>query len=167
MAAERPATPRLRGAAARSSQAHGISAETISEMRGLYEASSLSVTAIGARLGVSHSSVARLAEKYGWRRPAAADARRRLVGEIRKRADEEIVAAERALAGGSDPGPAARTLASLVKTLRELARFDEEQGVRLGGPGSDEDTDGFVADPDAFREALAERLEKLRDEREA
>ena len=167
MAAERPATPRLSGAVAKTVEIHGIPAETVAEAKRLYESNSISQRAIAARLGIARSSLWRLADKHQWRRPKAAEARRSLVGEIRKKIEAEIIGAEKALAGGGDVAPAARTLASLVKTLRELARFDEEQGSGLSTPEGDEGFDGFVADPDAFREALAERLEKLRDEREA
>lgn len=167
MAAERPATPRLRGAVAKTVEIHGIPAETVAEAKRLYETSPTTYQAIAAQLGIAASSVGWLVHKHGWLRPKAAEARRKLVGEIRKQIEEEIFRAEKALAGGGDVAPAARTLASLVKTLRELARFDEEQGSGLSEPEGDEERDGFVADPDAFREALAERLEKLRDERES
>ncbi|MFC3691996.1 hypothetical protein [Chenggangzhangella methanolivorans] len=176
MTADRPVKQALHGAAARSVAQNGISPDTVAEARRLYESSALSIEAIATRVGVGRTSVRRLAEKGGWRRPAAAQARKRLVGAIREKAEKEIVAAEAALAGGGDAGPAARTLASLVRTLRELARYDEEQARsdgqgRAGGraAGADmvdgEEFDGFVADPDAFRDALAQRLEKLRDER--
>lgn len=167
MTVKRPAAP-LRGAAARSVAQNGISPDVVAEARRLYETSALSGAAIARRLGFGETSVKRLARKHGWLRPAAAAARRGLVVSIREKAEREIVAASRALKDGGDPGPAARTLASLVRTLRELAKYDEEQARASGGGPArdDEDVDDFVADPDAFREALAERLERLRDERE-
>lgn len=161
------ASPAGRGAEAGVAQSR-IDPKRAAQARRLYEGSRQSTEAIAKQVGIARSTVQRLASRGGWKRPDAAEARRRLVGSIRQKAEREIVAAGRALKGGGDPGPAARTLASLVRTLRELAKYDEEQARACGraDPVDDEDFDDFLADPDAFRDALADRLEKLRDERE-
>lgn len=160
-------TPPSRGSKGRFSRS--VALERVAEAKRLYEGSTLSAAAIAQQVGIGRATVQRHAKLGGWTRADAAEERRRLVGSIRQKAEREIVAASRALKAGGDPGPAARTLASLVRTLRELAKYDEEQARSSGRSGSAEDGDfnDFVADPDAFREALADRLEQLRDEREA
>lgn len=148
--------------------------ETLAEARRLYETTELTQADIGARVGLHHGTVSRLAKKHGWRRPAAARKRRALVSAIRTKVDREIAEVERVLSADGAPGTAvessARTLASLVKTLRELAKIDEdearERAARRGAQGNGEDEDDAVADLDALRDALARRLEQLREERE-
>ena len=54
----------------------------------------------------------------------------------------------------------ARTLATLVKTLRELAAFDEAQGARgQKAPNDDDDDDPVPRDIDEFRRELARRMD--------
>jgi hypothetical protein len=150
------------------------SPETLAEARRLYETGGLTLAGIGERVGLHGVTVCRLAKKHGWRRPAAAEKRRALVLAIRTKVDREIAEVERALGAGGEPVAverSARTLASLVKTLRELAKIDEDEARkaagRRGAQESGEDEDDAVADLDALRDALARRLEQLREEHEA
>ena len=157
---------RTEGAAARKA-----SADTIAEVRRLIETTTLTQMEIGRRLGLHNSSISRMVRREGWRRPADAAARQDLVGSIRERVAAEIAEVERVLTDASASAPSAaeraRTLASLVRTLRELARYDEDQlraaGRQAGGNGSEDEA---VADLDQLREELARRLEGLRQNRE-
>jgi hypothetical protein len=149
------------------------SPETLAETRRLYEAAELTLAEIGGRVGLHPATVRRFARRDGWRRPAAAAERRALIGRIRRKVERQIAEAERAIgadAAGPDAERAARTLASLVRTLRELARYDEDQAraaaASRGVREADEDEPGAVADLDAFRDALADRLERLCAERQ-
>ncbi|PZQ16983.1 MAG: hypothetical protein DI565_06230 [Ancylobacter novellus] len=139
------------------------SPETIAETGRLYETTDLTVREISGRVGVAQSSVCRMAKNHGWRRPEA-DKRRKLVEALRRKVGREIAAAERAIEADGDAGASARTLASLVRTLRELAKYDEDL-ARSRDEGR-EDQNDVLADPDALRDALADRLEKLRSERD-
>lgn len=62
----------------------------------------------------------------------------------------------------SDAERAARTLATLVRTLKELAALEMPDGKREGkqGDSSDEASDEF-RDLEGFRRSLAERLDRL------
>jgi hypothetical protein len=142
------------------------SPEILEQARRLYETTELSQAEIARRLSLTAPSLRRIAKREEWRRPAAAAERRVLVRNVREKIDREIGAVERVLSadgGSAAPGTerAARTLASLVRTLRELARYDEEQ-ARAARPEVEDDA---VADIDALREALARRLDRLREER--
>ncbi|HRF07196.1 MAG TPA: hypothetical protein PL193_00910 [Xanthobacteraceae bacterium] len=94
-----------------------------------------------------------------------------LIGRVRAAVEREIVAIEAVLARvegaklrSTDAERAARTLATLVKTLREVAALQrDEQPEDAGG---DTDQDEFH-DLDAFRRELAERLDRLRRQRSA
>lgn len=142
--------------------------ETVAAIRRLYEAGEISQVEIGRRAGVSTRTIRKLARREDWRRPADVATRRALVASLRAKVDRQMRAADRALAEASGEPPAetermARTLANLVKTMRELLKFDEEQRRAAGGAGASErDDDDALADPDALRAALAERLERLR-----
>ncbi|GLK76010.1 hypothetical protein GCM10008171_12640 [Methylopila jiangsuensis] len=143
------------------------SPEVFAEARRLYETTQLSQVEIGRRLGLSRHAVARRAKREAWTRPFDAARRRTLIRGLRRSVDAEVAKAERLFASGDDgaageaAGKAARTLSSLVRSLRELAKFDEESAGGAGEP----DADGSLRDADEFRAALAERLERLRRER--
>jgi|DewCreStandDraft_4_1066084.scaffolds.fasta_scaffold132963_1 hypothetical protein len=90
--------------------------------------------------------------------PSSAD-RGALAARIQAAAEHEIAAVERILAalGGSDPAAteaAARTLASLARTLRELVHLD------VSAPAPEPD-DELPRDLDELRRALAQRLDRL------
>ncbi|WP_155904992.1 HTH domain-containing protein [Methylopila sp. M107] len=148
--------------------------ERLAEARRLFETTQLSGERIATETGVSRTSIRRYAEAQGWIRPPAAPDRVTLVASLRGRVEKEIGAAEAAIGGAGEERDArvekmARSLASLVRTLRELAKYDEEQGRRgrdadpARGPGAGEDRDGqSVADLDAFRAELADRIARLR-----
>lgn len=149
------------------------SPETVAEAGRLYETTDLTGREIAGRLGLSESSLCRMARNHGWRRPEP-DKRKKLVQSLRRKVDREIAAAERAVEADGDAGASARTLAILVRTLRELAKYDEDQARAAGAAqgrddgrgGGGEDRNDVLTDPDALRDALAERLERLRSERD-
>jgi hypothetical protein len=89
-----------------------------------------------------------------------------LIDRVRAAVEREIVAIETVLARvegarlrSSDAERAARTLATLVKTLREVAALqrDEQPETETGAAGHDE-----FRDLEAFRAELAERLDRIR-----
>lgn len=151
----------------RKSQAKRASADVFAEARRLYETSQITQVEICRRLGLSETSLCRKARREGWTRPFDAERRRTLIRGLRRSIDAEVARAEALFASGEDAaageaaGKAARTLSSLVRSLRDLAKFDEESAGGAGEPDADEP----VRDADEFRAALAERLERLRRDR--
>jgi hypothetical protein len=94
-----------------------------------------------------------------------------LIGRVRAAVEREIVAIEAVLSRvegaklrSADAERAARTLATLVKTLREVAALQrDEQPEDTGGETGDDE----FRDLDGFRRELAERLDRLRRQRSA
>lgn len=87
--------------------------------------------------------------------------RRVLIGRLVRRVENEIAAVERVVAraglsadGAVEAERAARTLAILVRSLRELAALEKNE------PGGDED-DAGLRDADAYRRELGETLERV------
>lgn len=93
-----------------------------------------------------------------------------LIDRVRAAVEREIVAIEAVLARvegaklrSTDAERAARTLATLVKTLREVAALQrDEKPEQTSGEGEDE-----FRDLEEFRAELAERLDRLRRSRNA
>lgn len=94
-----------------------------------------------------------------------------LIDRVRAAVEREIVAIEAVLTRvegarlrSSDAERAARTLATLVKTLREVAALqrDEKPETQSGEAEADE-----FRDLEEFRAELAERLDRLRRSRDA
>lgn len=93
-----------------------------------------------------------------------------LIDRVRAAVEREIVAIEAVLARvegaklrSTDAERAARTLATLVKTLREVAALQrDEKPEQASGEGEDE-----FRDLEEFRSELAERLDRLRRSRAA
>ncbi|MBX3514331.1 MAG: hypothetical protein KIT15_06050 [Xanthobacteraceae bacterium] len=93
-----------------------------------------------------------------------------LIDRVRAAVEREIVAIEAVLARvegaklrSTDAERAARTLATLVKTLREVAALQrDEKPEQASGEGEDE-----FRDLEEFRSELAERLDRLRKSRDA
>lgn len=95
-----------------------------------------------------------------------------LLARVRAAVESEIVAIENVLSRveaarlrSSDAERAARTLATLVRTLKELTAL-EKPDAKTGGEGQPESSDEF-RDLDEFRSKLAERLDRLRASGEA
>ena len=161
-----PALPAGEGpaSAGRPAPASRITEKMVAEARRLYEESELSQVEIAVRVGLSRTSLGRLAARGEWRRRSVE--RARAVSRIRCEVDKQISAVE-AVFGGQDGLPAseaavhARTLASLVRSLRELQKYEAGQTV---GAAEDDDADGARADIDALRDALADRIARLRGE---
>jgi hypothetical protein len=93
-----------------------------------------------------------------------------LIDRVRAAVEREIVAIEAVLTRvegarlrSSDAERAARTLATLVKTMREVAALqrDEKPETEIGESGQESGRDEF-RDLEAFRAELAERLDRLR-----
>jgi hypothetical protein len=150
------ATPKRRGQA--------IDAPRREEARRLFETSEISQVDIARRVGILPASLTRMAKNGGWIRFEKGK-RAQTVRRIRARVEREIEAVEGVLEkagalGGADS--AARTLSSLVRTLIELQKYDEDAARRSRVKPEDEDV--APADLDALRDALADRLEKLRRE---
>lgn len=143
-----------------------IPAKTLAEARRLYEAGGVSKAEIARRLKITQQSLRRHIDRDGWRRDLVD--RAALVRSVRERVEAEIADVAAIMGDAGRPADAAeksaRTLASLVKTLREVARLDEEFARSNTGEGADE-PHGEIADIDELRRTLAERLEQLRSER--
>lgn len=94
-----------------------------------------------------------------------------LIGRVRAAVEREIVAIEAVLARvegarlrSTDAERAARTLATLVKTLREVAALQRDENTEAEGDDGSEDE---FRDLEEFRSELAERLDRLRRSRDA
>lgn len=140
-------------------------------IRKLVEESTLSQLAIGRQVGVSTPVINRLIQKHGWRRPKGAPrtfkrvnppqkarSRPQLLGQIveKQLAQIDAILARMGGAAATQAGERqARMLASLVKTLGELRRLDEEGAAAAAGEDAHEEP------IDAFRERLAKRIEAL------
>jgi hypothetical protein len=151
-------------------------AELIGRARGLYESGEATVQAVADLLGIHRRTLQKRACSLGWQRSTRASraddpapqenvpvGRRAMVARIRRTVEREISTVENSLARMDELVPrgdaekAARTLASLVKTLIELQRLE------AGAPADttkDLDEDGI--DIDEFRRDLARRLDALR-----
>lgn len=93
-----------------------------------------------------------------------------LIGRVRAAVEREIVAIEAVLARvegarlrSTDAERAARTLATLVKTLREVAALQRDEKPE-NETGAEEDE---FRDLEEFRAELAERLDRIRKSRDA
>jgi hypothetical protein len=160
--------------------------ETRERARRLYEGELVSQADIALMLGLTDSTLRRRIQQWGWARrthdiadglpsappptafqPCDGEAtydRRSTIERVRCAVDREIAAVEAALSRlGSltrrvpESERAARTLASLVKTLTELKRLEtaSDEGEADDGP----------ADIDEFRRDLARRLHGLCESR--
>jgi hypothetical protein len=86
-----------------------------------------------------------------------------LVARLWRTAERQVQQIEQRLkAAGLEPTERegnARTLATLVKTLRELAAFDAAQSARDKKAPNDDDDDPVPRDIDEFRRELARRMD--------
>jgi hypothetical protein len=100
---------------------------------------------------------------------AAEVGREALVARLWRNAERQVEQIEQRLAAaGHAPAEGdanARALATLVKTLRELSAFDEEQARRQAPAEQDDDDDPIPRDIDEFRRELARRMDAFVDER--
>lgn len=153
-----------------------MDAELTSRARRLYEGGGASIQAVADLLGIHKRTLQKRASALGWRRSPAVPnesrnqleenvpvGRRAMVARIRRTVEREISTVEDSLARidelvpRGDAEKAARTLASLVKTLIELQRLEAGAGADTA---KDPDEDGI--DIDEFRRDLARRLDALR-----
>jgi hypothetical protein len=174
-----------------------IPPEEISRARALYEGTLVPVRDIAQMLGIGLTTLHRKIKLWGWTPrnarlrglDAAAKAeipvaeiaaltaphvaiveQETLIGRVRGAVERELVAIEAVLARvegarlhSSDAERAARTLATLVKTLREVAALQRDEQPEATGDDSPDE----YHDLDAFRRELAERLDRLRQQRDA
>jgi len=169
----------------------------IARVKALYFESELTVEAIAVATGYSKTGIVQIAGREGWpphaevmRERRAAQGTARLgrpctgLGLCPERAEEvrlaygavqaQITALRRAgelaEAAGDVAGAerAARVLAQVVRSLKDLAAIDREGRAASATTGREEsgDDDGprCPRDADALREALARKLDGLRDE---
>ncbi len=154
-----------------------IAAAVREELRLLYEHSALSVAQICAQTGVSTGRFYRMAKKHNWTRRRhqdeqtaihcvagndkenAAKARHMTFNRLRGMIERELDLLAR-LQGEGDkrepltPDQAARTFASLVKTLSDLKKLQDET---CGNNDHD-----ATEDIETVRSELAQRLDRLR-----
>lgn len=143
-------------------------AARVAEARRLYETTDLKQTEIARRLGFHASSVNRMAREKGWMRPTEVDRRAALIRNVRAKVDAEIAKTEKVfedLGPETDAERTARTLASLMRTLREISKYDEERARATPRGDARGDADDQY-DIDEFRDSLADRLDRLRRERD-
>lgn len=104
---------------------------------------------------------------------AASDpARDQLIGRLWRAAERRALSVERRINATADDDDIdgvereAKVLASLARTMRELMALEQAAADtgRVRSMPAGEDEDDMPRDIDAFRVALAERLERLRGE---
>ncbi|MDQ0347208.1 hypothetical protein [Ancylobacter vacuolatus] len=156
-----------------------VSPEALDEARRLYELTRVPVQQVADMLGISKSTLNTRIKLWGWTRrigriPRAADegaapdvpaSRGELIARLVRRIEAEIAAIERRVllaglgpaqqpeASHADGERAARTLAILVRALRELAALEKQEP-----DGSDDDAS---RDADTFRRELGRTLERM------
>ncbi len=170
--------------------------EDIARVRKLYEGTDVPVRDLASICGLGVTTFLRRVELWGWKRrklrmqdydkaaKAEVDAIREaaaplravaenetLIDRVRAAVEREIVAIEAVLTRvegarlrSADAERAARTLATLVKTLREVAALQRDEKLDTESVADDADE---YHDLDTFRRELAERLDRLRRQRDA
>lgn len=175
-----------------------VAPETIAVARRLYEDKTLSVREVARKAGIDPKTLYVYAKREGWSarsdrmvpsdiRPldwagrrctglALCPERKALVGRAWAAAHQQMDEIEHRLklmgSGKSTPDLAlwreARSVATLVRTLKDLSRIDDEETARIADrlKAEKEGKDGSRADPTPLetemRERLARRLEGLR-----
>ena len=152
-----------------------FSPAAVTEAQRLYEQTDASPDSIAGMLGISRRTLYNRAKLWGWRprgrnapgsavgRMPVADevSREKLIARLVARVEAEISAVERLIAragwqndvaGSADTERAARTLAVLVRSLRELAAIERDQAP---------DNEEAERDADAYRRELEATLERV------
>ena len=145
----------------------------------LYEKDGAPISAIAAQIGVTRSTIARWARLGHWERQALRAPqegpidRRALVTRAWRNAERQLRLVEkRVRAHAPDDAPldeSARLIATLVKTLRELTALDrtlaEDDSIHERAKSSE--GDDIPRDLDALYQELADRMDRLRQERDS
>ena len=140
---------------------------TLGEARDLYERTDVALAEIGRRTGLHPSFLYRAARREGWRRPVSKRPMELLAARLVRRIEKEIAAVEISLVhtrgpeGKAEARRSAELLASLMKTLREMRRFDREAKAAKAAEPAAQRGPWNEGDVDAMRDALSERLERL------
>lgn len=140
----------------------------VAEARRLYEETTLTRADVARLSGLTIGALGYHAGKGAWRRGGAQGRTPTRIDALRAKIDREMAAAEAQIDQADEASSAAlersaRTLASLVRTLRELWKFDEERARAARAEPEDDD----VVDLDELRRELARRLDRLRAQCEA
>ncbi len=148
-----------------------------------YEAGAMPVAAVCAAHAISSPALYRLAARQGWKKRAPAKPRRRrakpcrtkprrgtraqLIRRLTRAAMKQVADAEKRLTegGASAIAEEAKTLAVLVKTLKDLDGLDTARSPARAQ--ATDAGDGDIRDLDEFRRDLARRIEALRGGGEA
>jgi hypothetical protein len=107
------------------------------------------------------------AAAIGMSRESARDA---LIGKLWRAAEKRAVAIEQRISAAAEDDIEgverdAKVLASLARTMRELIVLEQAADASKAGQAGRDEDDEPPRDIDAFRDALADRLESLRDNR--
>ncbi|RXF75469.1 hypothetical protein [Hansschlegelia zhihuaiae] len=143
-----------------------IPEEVLAEAKDLFETTDIPVTEIARRAGLHRSLMDRTVLREGWIRPTARARKGRVAARLRARIEKELCSVEISLAHSRSKAAraaareSADTLASLLRTLRELRRLDFEE--EAGAPDEAEHEQNL----DVLRDRLASRLEELLAEHE-
>jgi hypothetical protein len=138
--------------------------EQVERARDLYENTDARISSICDQMGLTRSSLYRLRRKSGWiKRAVMVDRKRQgltTLDQLQRMIEEQLNTLS--LAGRTaghppkslPPDQAARTFASLVKTLGQLKRLQSEDKAKQA--------DGASENIETLRGILAQRLDKLR-----
>lgn len=150
------------------------------EARRLYEIDHLPTSAVAAQCGLTRATITRWAREDGWARKTEAPPidepldRRALVSRAWRNAERQLRIVEKRLRQHAQDDASvpldesARLIATLVKTLRELAALDRTLAEQTDqhGPRAPHERSDIPRDLDAFYEELAARMDRLRQDRD-
>jgi transposase-like protein len=143
-----------------------IPEKVLADARNLFETTDIPLSEIARRAGLHRSLMHRTVLREGWSRPTPKARKERVAARLRARIEKELCSVEislahsRSAAARETARQSADTLASLMRTLRELKRLDLEDE---DAPGEAEHEENL----DMLRERLALRLETLLAEQQA
>lgn len=140
-----------------------IAASVLADAQHLFETTDIPLSEIARRVGLHRSLLHRTVLRKGWSRPEPAARQERVAQRLRARIEKELCSVEISLAHSrsKEAREAAKqsvdTLSSLMRTLRELRRYDLEDEPRVERYEP--------VDIDEIRGRLADQLIQLRHSR--